>query len=165
VDDTFWIAKGLLIMRLLLLVTAIAALAFPAAVGAAGDVHLSGPLEGGGSVTIDISDGFTADTAVRKYEWHFDGITVRCDGERRLARLPIDGGFAINAQFDGPGRWGIDGTRGEGPDGFYETRVAGRLINAGHARGWIRAFGTATPLAGGGHADCDSGRLRWSAER
>jgi hypothetical protein len=151
-------------MRLRLM-TAIVVLTWPAAAGAAGTVHMSGPLQSGGSAEIDISDTVVAGTAARKYSWHFEHITVRCDGKRRLARLPIDGGFSINAQFDGPGPWGISGTRGEGPNGFYETKVAGRLVNPRHARGWIRVFGTATPLVGGGQADCDSGRLHWSAER
>ena len=41
------------------------------------------PFASAGVNAIVKAFGFTAGTAVRKYEWHFERITVRCDGERQ----------------------------------------------------------------------------------
>jgi hypothetical protein len=158
-------ALGLLSMKRPIAIGIAAAIMSVSAAFAAPDAHLHGPLEGGGRASVDSSSGHTAGTAVRKYQWHFEHITVICHGKTRLTRFPVDGGFSINAQYDGPGPWGVHGTAsGDSHHPDVETLVYGRLTKAGDARGWIRVFGRAVPLKSGRHADCDSGHLHWVAQ-
>jgi hypothetical protein len=127
---------------------------------------LDGDLERGGEVVIEISKGRAQGAPVERYRWDFRQISVRCDGERHLARASITGGFAINADFGGPGDWGVQGEIGGDPsDPTYATKVRGRLVTWNRARGWIRLWGSRIPLRGGGRAECDSGRLHWVARK
>ena len=123
---------------------------------------LAGPIDKGGRVEIRISSGRIQGTPVRRYRWEFRHLSVRCSGDLKPARLPVTGGFAINADFDpGVGEpWGISGT---GAGGTYETRVSGRLVSRHKARGWVRVFGTAVPIRGEDTDRCDSRRLHWVA--
>ena len=84
-------------------------------------------------------------------------------GDPKPARFPVTGGFAANADFD-PGvvkLWGISGTGSGG--GWYQTKVSGKRVSWHKARGWVRVFGTAVPIRGGGTDRCDSRRLHWVA--
>jgi len=135
-------------------------LAATAAATALENVTLRGPIERDGRAEIVISSGKIQGTPVNRYRWEFRRISVRCSGRRETARLPVEGGFAANVEFDQVGdHWGITGTGG----GTHETRVSGRLVTRKKARGWVRVFGTAVGIRGGGRESCDSGRLRWVA--
>ena len=128
-------------------------------------IRLMGPIDKGGRVEIRISSGKAQGTPVRRYKWEFRRLSVRCSGDLKPARLPVNGGFVVNADFD-PGvgaRWGVTGTREVGPAGTYETKVSGRLVSRHKARGWVRVFGTAVPIRGGDTDRCDSRRLHWVA--
>ena len=139
------------------------ALAAVAIAATASDGTFNGPIDKGGRAEIAINSGRLQGTPVRRYRWEFRRLVVRCSGELETARFPVTGGEAINAEFDHQvgERWGVSGTRSEGPDGFFKTRVSGRLVSRRTARGWVRVFGTAVPVRGGGTRRCDSGRLRW----
>jgi hypothetical protein len=146
------------------IVLLVATCALVAAAGATTleNATLKGPIEKGGRAEIAISSGRIQGTPVNRYRWEFRRISVRCSERRETARLPVEGGFAHNAEFDQVGdRWGISGTGGGGR--VYETRVSGRLVTRKKARGWVRVFGTAVSLRGGGRESCESGRLRWVA--
>lgn len=124
--------------------------------------RLTGPIDKGGRVEIRISAGREQGTPVRRYRWQFRHLSVRCSGDLKPARLPVTGGFAVNADFDpGVGEpWGVSGT---GSGGAYETRVSGKRVSRHKARGWVRVFGTPVPIRGGGTDRCDSRRLHWVA--
>jgi hypothetical protein len=128
------------------------------------DVTLRGPIENGGRAEIETSHGRIQGTPVNRYRWEFRRLSVRCSGETRIARDPIEGGFDYNSDYDHIGEpWGISGTAGIGPGGSYRTKVSGRLVSRGKARGWVRVYGTDVAIRGGGHESCDSGRLHWIA--
>jgi hypothetical protein len=147
---------------LIVLVVAACTLAAAAAATTLEDVKLKGPIEKGGRAEIAISSGKIQGTPVNRYRSEFRRISVRCSGRRETARLAVEDGFAINAEFDQVGdHWGISGTGS--PSRTYETRVSGRLVTRKKARGWVRVFGTAVAIRGGGREPCDSGRLHWVA--
>ena len=138
-----------------------------AAASRADKAVLKGPLERGGRAAITVSSGHTEGTAVNRYRWELRRISVRCSGHRRSSRLPVTGGFVINAHYDHLGKpWGISATAEGGirhPD--YATKVSGRLVSEEKAQGWVRVYGAHVPLRSGRSAACDSGRLRWVARR
>lgn len=127
-------------------------------------VTLEGPLERGGHAKVEISKDRVQGTRMERYRWEFRRISVRCEGERRIVKGALTGGFAINAAYGGPGDWGIQGTTAGKPgDPVHATKVRGRLVSWSKARGWIRLWGSEIRLRGGGRAECDSGRLHWIA--
>jgi hypothetical protein len=149
---------------LIVAVLAACALAATSAATTLEDATLKGPIEKGGRAEIAISSGKIQGTPVNRYRWEFRRISVRCSGRRETARRPVEGGFDHDAEFDHVGApWGITGTGVAGPAGDYNTKVSGRLVSRRKARGWVRVYGTAVAIRGGGHEDCDSGRLHWVA--
>ena len=153
-------------MRTALPIAAVCALVLSgaglAAVGKSTELH--GKLDRGGHARIKISDGRVDGTRVREYRWTFTRIAVFCAGKRKTAKLPLEGGFSINAQYAGSGPWGLTGTASGDPrDPLYATKVKGRQVGDHRARGWIQVYGSEVALRGGRTAKCDSGRLRWKA--
>jgi hypothetical protein len=143
---------------------ALCSLAVGASATSPWDIELKGQVEKGGRAEISIRPGRVSGTPVHRYRWEFRDLSVRCSGERQTAKLPVTGGRAANAEFDQVGdHWGISGTGGAGVAATYGTRVSGRLVTRKKARGWVRVFGTAVAIRGGGRESCDSGRLRWVA--
>jgi hypothetical protein len=127
-------------------------------------VRLKGTVDNGGSAMVTISDDHWGGTPTRKYWWKFSDLTVRCEEGNRTARHAVTGGFEINAHFDRPGPWGIEGTtEGDPSDPAYATEVSGRLKTPRKAKGWVRVWGSEVSLEGGGQGECESGRLRWIA--
>ena len=157
-----WFVERPLAIRLLLVLTT-TIVVWVAAVAASAttleDVTLKGPIDRGGRAKIAISSGKVQGTPVDRYRWEFRRISVRCSGRRETARRPVEGEVATDVGFDQVGNhWGT-GVTATGPAGTYETRLSGRLVTRKKARGWVRVFGTAVGIQGGGHESCDSGRL------
>jgi hypothetical protein len=131
-------------------------------------IRLDGPVEGGGSAVVKVSNGKWEDgTPFRRYRMKFTNLTVECGGISEVAKFPVTGGGAINADYfpPPPGLEGEIEDDGEGRTPDYATELKSRFISARNARGWVRVWGTEVALVGGGHAECDSGRLSWSARR
>jgi hypothetical protein len=148
----------------LTLVAASCALTASSTASTLDDATLKGPIEKGGRAEITAGHGRIDGTPMNRYRWEFRRLWVRCSGRDEVARYPIEGGFAHNAEYDHVGQpWGIDGTGAVGPGGTYKTRVSGRLVSSKKARGWVRVFGTDVGIRGGGSGRCDSGRLHWVA--
>ena len=151
------------LLGLIILVLATCALTAAAMATMLDDITLKGPIDKSGRAKIEISSGRIQGTPANRYRWEFRRISVRCSGRRETARHPVDGDYAANVEFDQVGdRWGF-GTRETGPAGTLETKVSGRLVTRKKARGWVRVFGTAVSIQGGGQESCDSGRLHWVA--
>jgi hypothetical protein len=128
------------------------------------DETLQGPIEKGGRAEIEIGPGKIDGTPVNRYRWEFRRLHLRCSGTSEIAKHPVEGGFAANAEFDHVGEsWGVSGTGEVGPGGDYKTKVSGRLVSRQKARGWVRVYGTDVAIRGGGSEPCDSGRLHWIA--
>jgi hypothetical protein len=143
----------------------------PAAIagGEGGGRTLVGSLEGveGATATVRISHYSRGKQDYRRYRYEFAPITVYCDGDgqQRIARPVIDGDeatwirsenrdlFGYNAAFLEPGAAGVQ----------YLFKVDGELVRPRLAEGFVRMRGDHVPLQGGGSADCDSGRLRFTA--
>src|SRR5262245_4385616 len=84
------------------------------------DIALKGPIDKGGRAEIAISSATIQGTPANKYRWEFRRISVRCSGKRETARLPVNGGLSVSAEFDHVGRpWGITGTASGGSHGVY----------------------------------------------
>ena len=149
---------------LIILVLATCALTAAATATMLDDITLKGPIDKSGRAKIEISSGRIQGTPANRYRWEFRRISVRCSGRREIARGAVEGGFSHAAEFDHVGQhWGITGTGEVGPAGDYKTKVSGRLVSRRKARGWVRVWGTAVAIRGGGREECESGRLHWVA--
>jgi len=141
-------------------VVLVAALVFTA-MAAAKKTVLTGLFDGGGKARVAVA-GATADGKYRKVVYSFRHITVRCDGdgEQRLAADRVAGG---NSDESGLIHFGNTVISGPAKHPKYLAKVHGTFTHPGEARGYVRVSGTRVPLKGGGHADCDSGKLKFEA--
>ena len=148
--------------------TTIAAVFLVAGAAEAGEGKvLRGYLDGGGKARITVTYEHRYGTFVRTTKWRFQPIQVRCDGDGSEAWLAIavTGGESIRAEFADRNGFGGGTASGHLHDPDVKTYVRGDFVTKRKAEGFVRVNGNAVPLEGGGHADCDSGRLHFKATR
>jgi len=128
---------------------------------------LRGELDGGGKATITVSYLMKQGVLVRKTAWRLGPITVRCDGDGqpRIAAIEPSGSEYIRAKYADRNGFGLGTVEGPFHDPDLKTFVSGDFVTKRRAKGFVRVNGNTVPLKGGGHADCDSGRLHFTATR
>src|SRR6266511_4263236 len=101
----------------------------------------------------------------RIYHWVFDGVPLHCPQGREVSRLSVDGKEKARNRFADHQPFGYTVSEGSSGHPTYATKVRGRLVTRNKARGVVRVHGSSVRLCGGGHGNCDSGRLHWTVRR
>ncbi len=132
---------------------------------------LYGVVQPSGKVTMTVRLVRIRHQRLRAYTWKFRNLRLHCAGRPAVFRGFTAGEAIRNRDAD---RFGYRVFFRDAPprrSSLTET-VSGRLLDPlkplrrrRRATGFVRVNGSRVPLRGGGHAKCDSGRLRWSADQ
>lgn len=124
----------------------------PPGVGAAGRQY-AGAFESGGRHGFTVVDGQRGQRLSR-YGW--SGLPIGCEGGPRVTGGSVGGRMPVV-----DGRFKVVATASN----FKESKLTLRGVLKGSmtAEGTIRIRGTKVPVTGGGFANCDSGKVAWTA--
>ena len=126
------------------------------AVALAKSTTLTGTFDGDGRVEVKLLTVKRHGERELRVEFSFHHITVRCDGDGQQRLTPALDGRNKGPHSDEEFGYSIVG------DG-YEANMFGRFDSKTEAHGYVEISGKRVPLKGGGHADCKSGKLKWTA--
>src|SRR4051794_27836678 len=127
---------------------------------------LKGQIKPSGHAKLRIHYRHTDGQNMRWYRWHFYRVPLKCKGGPAIARRAAKDGEGIWNRFADGASFGGTWAELDRPHHVtYREHVSGKLITPDKARGLVRVSGASVPLRGGGHDECDSGRLHWKVRR
>ena len=132
-----------------------------ATAGAAQDRDLTGPIDPSGTVTVKIRFERHHGVLWRTYEFKAWDVPLNCEEAGPITTDDIGGGISIRNNTPGRNRFGLGAVAQA--KALYHWEFFGRLVRRNKAKGYVRAGGTHWPLEGGGHDECHSGKLPWTA--
>jgi len=126
---------------------------------------LRGSIRPAGKAMLEIDYRRIDGARFREYSWTLNRVPLTCEGGPAISRAPVDGSLFVRNKFADGQAFGLTEGSGSLEDPVYLAKVIGRMRGPDRARGIVRVRGSSVPLRGGGHDECDSGRLRWRVTR
>ena len=132
-----------------------------ATAGAVEDRDLAGPIDPSGTVTVKIRFARHHGALWRTYRFRAHDVPLNCEEAGTITTDDIGGGMTVRNDAPGRDEFGVGVTAQA--KALYRWVFYGQLVHPRKAKGYVRAGGTHWPLEGGGHDECHSGKLPWTA--
>jgi hypothetical protein len=126
------------------------------------DRDLTGPIDPSGTVKVKIRFERMHGALFRTYKFRAKDVPLTCKEAGPITTDDIHGEESIRNDARGRNEFGV-GVIASAKRAAYHWVYSGELVRRSKAEGYVRAGGTHWPLEGGGHDECHSGKLPWTA--